>query len=235
MGWMKGMTSTDQSMRRAVRSRLRVLLLSAAVVGSLLTVYVAGYVVLRSQEIVTDEAQHGSSFDNRAWVKGVNWLAMPGYAVELQWRFRRMPERWQRCIDAGLCPEGERRYDQVWAQFWYRQGYLDAIPDAMMSAICGATSFTTPGFRGPSGAYFHGAIDGERIVQVVIQRHMVEHGFDWKLRGRIQPSPSREDWESGQVQFEGNSAEHARLQQALDALRVKFGLAPQMSTSSPAP
>lgn len=235
MGWMRGMTSTEVFVSPAAKSPLRVPLVIAAVVGSLLTAYVGGYLVLRSQDIVTDEAQYGSSFDHRTWVKAVNWLAVPGYAIELRWRFMRMPERWQRCVDAGLAPEGERGYGSVWAQFWYRQGYLDAIPDAMTGAICGWTSFTTPVHRDPAGMYFWGAIDGERIVQSVVKRHMEEHGFDWHYQGRIQPSPTLDDVESGQVHFAGTRAEHVQLQAALDALRVKFGLAPLAVSSSPTP
>lgn len=216
-----------------MKSPYRVLLLSAAVVGSLLMVYVIGYLVLRGQDIVTDEAQYGSSFDNRTWVKAMNWLAVPGYAIELRWRFMHMPERWQRCVDAGLVPEGERGNDPGWAQFWYRQGYLDAVPEAMTLAICGASGFTTPLHRDAAGTYFKGYIDGERIVQVVVKRHMEEHGFDWKYQGRILPSPSMRDMESDQVQFAGTATEHAQLQHALDALRVKFGLKSPSSSSVP--
>jgi len=229
------MIRTDPPMRLTMKSRFRVLPLSAAVVGSLLMVYVIGYLILRTKDIVSDEVQYGSSFDNRTWVKAMSWLAVPGYAIELRWRFMRMPERWQRCVDAGLVPEGERGNDLGWAQFWYRQGYLDAIPEAMTSAICGASGFTTPLHRDPAGMYFHGYVDGERIVQVVVKRHMEEHGFDWNYQGRIQPSPTLRDLESGQVQFSGTAAEHARLQQVLDALRVKFGLEPQRSSSSSVP
>lgn len=233
MDWMRGMIHTDPPRRSTIKSPYRVALLSAALVGSLLTVYVGGYLVLRSQDIVTDEAQYGSSFDNRTWMKAMNWLAVPGYAIELRWRFLHMPERWQRCVDAGLVPEGERGNDLGLAQFWYRQGYLDAIPEAMTLAICGASGFTTPLHRDPAGMYWKGYIDGERIVQVVVKRDMEEHGFDWNYQGRIQPSPTLRDLESGQVQFSGTATEHAQLQHALDALRVKFGLKSQSSSSVP--
>lgn len=227
MGWMKGMISIDASVKVAARRPLRLLLLIAAVIGTLLIAYSSVYVLLRKQGLVTDETQHDSPFPSAVWEKTLNWLAKPGYAIELQWRFMRMPDRWQRCIDAGLCPDGEPHYDDSWAQFWYREGYLEAIPAVMKSAICGYVLFMTPGFCAPHQSYRQGSVDGQRIVQAVIRRHMEEYGIDGSFRERIQPPSSIEDIGSGWIQMEGSAVEHAQFQSALNALRIRFGLAPR--------
>lgn len=205
-----------------MRVSLRKSLLVLAAISTLLTGYVGSYIALRKMEVINDSAQQGYQvlFGQPWWAKVANVGTKPIYWLELRWRLGRMDHRWQRCVDLGLCPEGERAYGDRWAQFWYRQGYLDAIPSAMTSAICGFVTFSGPMLDIPAASYQFGMFDGERVVQKVVRDFLVEHGVP-RWNGQAKPV----DYDSTiQVEFTGSSDEHAQFQAALNALRHKFAV-----------
>jgi hypothetical protein len=216
---MKDMTPTNPNDRVAMTSLLRRWLLVTAVISTLLTGYVGGYIALRYADIITDFSQHGSPYPTSRWVTLANVVAKPIYWLELRWRISRMDQHWQRCADVGLCPDGERKYGDRLAEFWYRQGYLDAIPDAMTNAICGYASFTGPLLDVPAGSYQQGLFDGERIVQRVVRDFLVQLGVP-RWNGQATPV----DDGAEQIQFSGSRDDHEQFQRTLDAMRTKFSV-----------
>lgn len=226
MAWMRTMVPTelpaDANRRAAMKASLRKSLLVTAAISTLMTGYLGGYIALRKADVINDSAQQGYQvlFGQPWWATVANVGAMPIYWLELRWRFARMDERWQHGVDRGFCPEGERTYGDRWAQFWYRQGYLDAIPCAMTSAICGYATFSGPMLDIPAASYQIGMFDGERVVQKVVRDFLVEHGVP-RWNGQAKPV----DYDSAiQVEFTGSPDEHAQFQAALNALRQKFAV-----------
>lgn len=202
-----------------MRSPMRRALLITAAIATVLMVYVVGYIALRKVDVINDFTQNDSGMLSGRWAALANGMGEPAYWLELRWRITRMDERWQRCVDAGLCPDGERQYDDRWARFWYRQGYIDAIPAAVTSAVCGHISFGGPLLHVPAVSYQHGMFDGDRIVQRVVSDFLVERGVP-RWNGHAKPV----DEGIEQIEFSGTGYEHAQFQDALVALREKLGV-----------